>query len=138
MQTATNYRTVGCDVVPRPLPEHLPDPSPDVEHDIEIDSRCQSRGPLRHFPPVIERALAILAGSDAVDFAGLSMDARMLLARYVRCVDARTPQQAVRVANQTLAIGLGLSARTVNKLKVRHRSVDRTGIHRRRWIGTSH
>ena len=125
MQTATNDRTVGCDVVPRPLPEHLPDrppdhspdPSPDVEHDIEIDSRCQSRQPLRHFPPVIERALAILAGSDAVDFAGLSMDARMLLARYVRYVDARTPQQAVRVANQTLAIGLGVSARTVNKLK---------------------
>ena len=130
MQTTTNDGTVVRDLA------H--DFSQQVEQDFRSAPGCRSGRPPRHFSPAIERALAILAGSDAVDFAGLSMDARMLLARYVRCVDARTPQQAVRVANQTLAIGLGVSARTVNKLKVRHRSVGRTGIHRRRWIGTSH
>ena len=126
MQTTTNDLNVGRDVVPGPLSELSPEPSPgalaepshDVEHDIKIHPGCQSRRPPRHFPPSIERALAILSGSDTADFAGLSMDARMLLARYVRCVDARTPQQAIRVANLTLASGLGVSARTVNKLKV--------------------
>lgn len=74
-------------------------------------------GPLKRFPPVIERALALLAGSDHGTLSALNMGERLLLARYVRCADALDPSGPIRVSIRVLADGLRVSARTVNTLK---------------------
>ncbi len=73
--------------------------------------------PLKDFPPLIGRALARISGCDGAGLSELNYQGRMLLARIVRNVCVRKPQESVRVSNNCLAIGLGISDRTVRRIK---------------------
>lgn len=71
----------------------------------------------RCFPERIERALALVVGSDRGGLDVLTSGQRLLLARYVRNLDAGDPRHSVRVSLAALATGLRVSERTVSTLK---------------------
>jgi hypothetical protein len=75
--------------------------------------------PIKDFPPLIRNALARAAGCDAGGLGELNVQERNLLCRIVRNVNASSPTQSVRIANDTLAIALKVSDRTIRRIKVR-------------------
>jgi hypothetical protein len=69
------------------------------------------------FPRNIQVALARASGSDAPGFADLSVKGRILLARILRNVCTKHPEQPVRISNECLAVAMGCSTRTVQRVK---------------------
>lgn len=82
--------------------------------------------PLKDFPPLIGRALSRISGCDGAGLSELNYQGRMLLARIVRNICVRKPEESVRVSNNCLAAGLGISDRTVRRIKI---SLEESG-----WI----
>jgi hypothetical protein len=75
--------------------------------------------PIKDFPPLIRNALARAAGCDAGGLGELNVQERNLLCRIVRNVSASSPTESIRVANETLAIALKVSDRTIRRIKAR-------------------
>lgn len=75
-----------------------------------IQSQC------RDFPRSISYALARIAGRVG-RFNGLSLEARALLAEIVRCACVQRPLDPIRLSNAHLASCLGISPRSICRLK---------------------
>jgi hypothetical protein len=73
---------------------------------------------VRDFPPIIRTALSRAAGSDAHGLSELSTQERSLLCRIIRNVNATEPSASIRIANETLAIAMKVSDRTIRRIKV--------------------
>ena len=73
-------------------------------------------GTPKDLPGPIQLALARVAGRVG-QCADIKPKARMLLSEFLRCVSYREPEGAVRVRNETLALALGISERSVIRLK---------------------